>query len=140
LQEVISSLIDIALWVFLAIALLQFLGLNNIALALTGSFAFIVLGLSQGGASAIADGIAGLTLSRDRDFDVGDYIKLGEKSTEGTIEEIDLRRTRLRDSDGKIHIVPNSSIDKSGWILLERHRHLAISRRHSKITSRRIKK
>lgn len=120
LQDVIAALVDVALWIFLGIAMLQYLGLNNIALAVTGSFAFIVLGLSQGGAATIADVIAGLALGNDRDFCVGDYVKIGDKSAEGTVEEIDLRRVRLRDHDGHMHVVPNAVIDKAGWILLER--------------------
>ncbi len=119
LQGVISGLTDVALWIFLAIALLQAMGLNNVALAVTGSFAFVVLGLSQGGAAAVADVISGLTLSRDRDYNVGDKVKI-DKESGGVIEEIDLRHTRLRDDEGKMHIIPNALVDKNGWILIER--------------------
>ena len=132
LQEVITSLVDVALWVFLAIALLQAMGLNNVALALTGSFAFVVLGLSQGGATAVSDVIAGLTLGKDRDYNVGDYVKIGKES-EGTIEELDLRRTRLRDNDGYVHVLPNSMVDKTGWILIERTKHLPNRRKRIRI-------
>ena len=124
LQEIVTSLTDVALWIFLSIALLQEMGLNNVALALTGSFAFLVLGLVQGGAAAVADVIGGLALSKDHDFNVGDRIriigKVSDGPPEGIVEEIDLRRTRLRGSDGHVHILPNSTIDKTGWVLVER--------------------
>ena len=135
LQDVIVSLSDVALWIFLGIALLQFVGLNSIALAVTGSFAFVVLGLSQGGAAAIADVIAGLTLAKDRDFAVGDYVKIGDRS--GVIEELDLRRTRLRDDKGHMYIIPNASIDKSGWQLIERGKTFASGAKQPTIVKRR---
>lgn len=127
LIDVITTIVDVALWVFLIIAILQFLGLNNIALAVTGSFAFVVLGLSQGGASAIADVLSGLNLARDRDFNVGDHVKAGDKQTEGIIEAIELRRTRVRDKDGHLHILPNANIDKNEWTLLDSKKDLVRS-------------
>jgi len=134
LQSVISSLTDVALWVFLVIALLQEMGLNNVALALTGSFAFVVLGLSQGGAAAVADVIGGLTLAKDHDFNVGDHIQVIGKIADGVVEAIDLRHTRIRGADGQIHVVPNSVIDKAGWILFERGQ--SFTRQHKKLRIR----
>lgn len=124
LVDIIVKLIDIALWIFLGIACLQFLGLNNVALAVSGSFAFIVLGISQGGAAMVGDTLSGLGLARDRDFAIGDHIKVIDKKIEGIIEQMDIRRTRIRTLQGKKYIVPNSMIDKSGWVLVARRRDL----------------
>lgn len=128
LVDIIVKLIDVALWIFLGIACLQFLGLNNVALAVSGSFAFVVLGISQGGAATVGDIISGVALARDRDFSVGDQIKLLDKSIEGVIEQMDLRRTRLHTLDGQRYILSNSVIDKSGWILVARRRDLLQAR------------
>lgn len=121
LSSIIVTLIDIALWVFLAIACLQFLGLNNVALAVVGSFSFVVLGISQGLADAVKDIVGGVTLARDRDFSVGDHVKTGgDQKVEGIIVEMDLRRTRIRDLDGKLHVFPNALIDRNSWVLIDR--------------------
>lgn len=127
LAEITVKLIDIALWIFLGIACLQFLGLNNVALAVSGSFAFVILGISQGGAATVGDIISGVALARDRDFSLGDHIKIIEKNIEGIVEQMDLRRTRIRSMEGKRYILPNSVIDKSGWILVARRRDIALA-------------
>lgn len=124
LADIIASLTHASLWIFLGIAFLQFLGLSNVALAVTGSFAFVVLGISQGGATTVADVIAGLSLARDRDFSVGDLVRAGEKQTEGVIEKMDIRRTRLRDTAGRLHIIPNADIDKNEWTLIAKRKDL----------------
>lgn len=121
LSSIIVTLIDIALWVFLAIACLQFLGLNNVALAVVGSFSFVVLGISQGLADAVKDVVGGVALARDRDFSIGDHIKTGgDQKIEGIIVEMDLRRTRIRDLNGKLHVFPNALIDRNSWMLIDR--------------------
>lgn len=120
-SSIIVTLIDIALWVFLVIACLQFLGLNNVALAVVGSFSFAVLGVSQGLADAVKDVVGGVALARDRDFSIGDHIKTGgDQKIEGIIVEMDLRRTRIRDLNGKLHVFPNALIDRNSWMLIDR--------------------
>ncbi len=136
LIDIISSLTHVALWIFLAIAFLQFFGLNSVALAVTGSFAFVVLGISQGGASTVADVIAGLALARDKDFSVGDRISLGYDKTQGVIEKMDIGRTRVREDDGKLHVISNSTIDKNGWVLLEKRQDLQSESKFATIKQR----
>jgi hypothetical protein len=35
----------------------------------------------------------------------------------GVIERIDLRKTRIRTPDGRLHVVPNKQIENSIWVL-----------------------
>jgi len=127
LKGIIISLIDAALWIFLIIGLLQVLGLNNIALAFSGSIAAVGLAIGLGAQSLVGDILAGVFLAKDRDFSVGDQVKAGD-STEGIIESMDMRRTRIRDKQGQLHVLPNSVVERKEWILIESH----IQRRNPK--------
>src|SRR5437762_9961254 len=71
LQEIMETLIRIALWVFLAITVLQVLGLTSVALAITGSFAILLLGFASGISNTVSDLMAGLQIANDKDFKVG---------------------------------------------------------------------
>ncbi len=120
LIKVTIRLLDMALWLLLSIAVLQFLGLNNVAFAVSGAFAVLALGFSQGISGTVTDTISGLNLARDRHFRIGDKVIAGDRKTEGVIIDMDMRKTRLKDKTGRIHILPNSIIDKNEFVLIER--------------------
>ncbi len=141
LITIIVTLVDIALWVFLVIACLQLLGLNNVALAVVGSFSFIVLGISQGLADAVKDVVGGVTLARDRDFSIGDHVKVGgDEKIEGVIVEMDLRRTRIRDMSGKLHVFPNALIDRNAWVLIDRRHEIKQNSRLAGVFKKPVKR
>ncbi|MBI2798216.1 mechanosensitive ion channel [Candidatus Saccharibacteria bacterium] len=123
LQEIMNTVVRIALWLFLIITILQILGLSSIALAITGSFAVLLLGFSQGISATVSDLVAGLQLSSDKDFKVGYRIKAGDQQTAGIVREMDIKKTRIEDDDGNLHVIPNAVIDKNEWTVLERHVH-----------------
>lgn len=79
----------------------------NIVAFLTGAS---VLGVAVGfGAqSLVKDVISGLFIIMENQFRKGDIIKIAGES--GVVEEINLRRTILRDMDGIYHVVPNGEI------------------------------
>lgn len=118
LRGILVSLIDALLWIFLIISILQSLGLDRLALIVSGSLAASGLALAMGASSLVADIIAGIFLSRDRDFSVGDEVTAGENTTTGTIESMDMRRTRIRDKNGQLHVIPNSVVERKEWIVL----------------------
>jgi small-conductance mechanosensitive channel len=117
LVQMLMSIINVFLWVLLLALISQSLGLNQIAIALSGSVALIGLAVATGANGLIADVIAGLFLAKDPNFNCGYRIKTNE--AEGVIEKIDLRKIRIRDKDGKLHVVPNSAFDKMQWIVLD---------------------
>lgn len=117
LRGIVLSLINTLLWLFLTISVLQSLGLGNLALVLSGSIAALGFALAAGASNLTADILAGVFLAKDRDFSVGDEVIAGE-GTEGTIESMDMRRTRIRDKAGKLHVIPNSVIERKEWVLL----------------------
>jgi moderate conductance mechanosensitive channel len=120
LRGIMISMLDGVLWVVLAVSILQTLGLEKLALALSGSIAILGLAVATGASSLAADILAGIFLAKDRDFSVGDNVIAGENKTEGVIEKMDMRRTRIRGKDGQLHVIPNSVIERKEWVLLEK--------------------
>ena len=118
LKGIIQSLVDAVLWIFLIIGILQVLGLNNIALAFSGSIIAVGLAIGNGASALASDILAGIFLAKDRDFSIGDHVKAGE-GTDGVIESMDMRRIRIRDSKGHLHVLPNSIVERKEWVFLE---------------------
>lgn len=75
---------------------------------LLASASVLGVALGFGSQSLVKDVIGGFFILFENQFAVGEYIKAGEFS--GTVEEIGLRSTRLRDWGGELHILPNGSI------------------------------
>ena len=117
-KGILRSLTSAVLVVLLITAVLQILGFNNIIFLFSGSLAAIGIGMAAGGSTLISDVLAGVFLAQDTDFDVGDEIKAGENQTTGIVESMDMRRTRIRDTDGHLHIIPNSVIERKEWVVL----------------------
>jgi len=123
LKEIIVSVIDALLAIFLAIVVLQALGLNNLALVFSAFVAAAGIAVGSGSSTLIADIIAGVYLARDRDFSIGDIVQAGENLTEGEIIGMDMRRTRIKDKDGHIHSLPNAVLERKEYILVTKRRH-----------------
>ncbi|MFO0862408.1 MAG: mechanosensitive ion channel [Candidatus Saccharibacteria bacterium] len=122
LKEILQIIIQGILWVLLGIGTLQILGLGNIALTVGALAAAFSFGISQGISPTVKDLVSGLQLSSDHDFRVGDKVIVGTKDerAEGYILEMDVKKTRIIDKHGNLHVVPNSVVDENEWILLER--------------------
>jgi small-conductance mechanosensitive channel len=68
----------------------------------------IGLGISFGAQSIFKDMLTGIFILIENQYSVGDTIKIAGLT--GTVEDLSLRVTRLRDGDGTVYIVPNSQI------------------------------
>lgn len=66
------------------------------------------LAISLGAQTLIKDYLGGLFILTENQYAVGDYVTLGDVT--GTVEEITLRKTLLRDLDGKLVHVPNGEV------------------------------
>lgn len=124
LKDILVSLIHALLWIFLIITTLNALGLGNLALVLSGSVVAIGLALGSGVSSLAADILSGISLSHDRDFNLGDEVLAGDKPVQGIVEKMDMRRTRIRAKDGKLHVFPNSLIERKEWVLINKRTNL----------------
>jgi len=138
LRDVLASVAEIALWLFLSIKILELVGFQNIIVFFTGSIAALGLAMAAGGSTLIADIVAGLFLAQDMDFEVGDEVIVGETPTQGIIESMDARRVRLRDKDGVLHVIPNSIVERKEWVLVHRRQEIGALARAVK-TAKKIK-
>lgn len=75
---------------------------------LLASAGIVGVGIGLGAQSLFKDIINGLFILFEDQYNVGETIKAAGLS--GTVENITLRTTWLRDADGTLHIVPNSQI------------------------------
>jgi moderate conductance mechanosensitive channel len=66
------------------------------------------IAIGFGAQSLIKDLIAGLFIILENQYRVGDVVRISDVS--GLVEDINLRRTVLRDLDGMAHVVPNGEI------------------------------
>jgi len=118
MKGILLSIIDISLWVFLVAALLQQVGLTQIAFALSSTVAIAGIAISVGASSFVQDLVSGIFLAQDPDFNIGDRVKV--EGFEGIVERMDARKIRLRDDTGLLHIYPNSTFDKAAWTVVQR--------------------
>ena len=89
--------------------LLQVLPLFNIDLKpLLASAGVVGLGISFGAQSLFKDMLNGLFILLEDQFNVGDVVKIAGLT--GTVEDISLRATTVRDGDGTQYFIPNSQI------------------------------
>ena len=79
----------------------------NIGPALA-SLGIVGLAISFGAQSLIKDLINGIFILMENQYAIGDVVRVGGIS--GLVEEVNLRRTVLRDLDGVVHFIPNSEI------------------------------
>jgi len=88
---------------------LQILNLFNIRYEpLLASAGIVGVGIGLAAQSLFKDIINGIFILVEDQFNVGDVIKAA--SLTGTVEDVTLRLTRLRDGDGTLYIIPNSQI------------------------------
>ncbi|MFA6082625.1 MAG: mechanosensitive ion channel domain-containing protein [Patescibacteria group bacterium] len=121
LIDILKSLLSFIFWVVLIAHILRNLGLSQIAVTLSGSLLVVGLAVANGAGAMVSDIISGLFLARDKDFDLGYRVKVGD--TEGFIETMDFRKTRIRTDDGRLVVLPNSMIDKDRWYVISRSEH-----------------
>ncbi len=89
--------------------LLQTLGAIGVPLGpFIASAGVIGLGISFGAQSIFKDMLTGIFILVEDQYNVGDTVKIA--GLQGTVEDLTLRVTKLRDGDGTLYIVPNSQI------------------------------
>ena len=106
LRSILKSLVTYALYIFALLYIITiFVGPLGLTLTSIGGVA-----LGFGAQSFIKDIIAGTFILMENKFQIGDFIKVG--SWQGTVEDIGLRTTMLRDLNGDLHSLPNGNIQE----------------------------
>jgi len=118
LESVFQSTMRVMVWIFALLMILSETGIN-IGPLLAGA-GIIGLSFGFGGQYLIRDLITGLFIILEDQYRKGDVVSIG--GITGKVEDLNLRRTIIRDMDGKEHIIPNGEI--------------SITSNHTKIWSR----
>lgn len=108
-----SMLTSVATATIVLISLLTILNIVGLPMApLLTSAGVGGIAIAFGAQTLIKDFISGVFLIAEDQFGVGDVVNLGEVS--GTVEEVTLRVTRVRDANGQVWYVRNGEIIKVG--------------------------
>lgn len=85
--------------------------LNELGINITpilASAGVVGLAFSLGAQTLIKDFLGGILILAENQFTIGDVVTIGQMT--GTVENITLRATYLRDGDGKLNLIPNGDI------------------------------
>lgn len=108
LIRIFSATASIVVWLVSGLMVLQEFGIAIGPLLAAAGIAGLAFGF--GGQYLIRDLISGLFIIMENQYRMGDVVCLGD--TCGSVEDITLRMTTLRDMDGTVHHVPHGEIKK----------------------------
>lgn len=110
LGSVLRSAVDVVLTVIVVLTVMSTLGVPLEPLLASAGIGGVALAF--GAQSLVKDYLSGIFMIFEDQFGVGDLIDTGE--VKGTVEEVGLRVTRLRDAGGQVWYVRNGEIVKIG--------------------------
>lgn len=110
LASMLSSVAGFVIITVGVLMILSVLGLPMGPLLTSAGIGGVAIGF--GAQSLVKDFLSGIFIVAEDQFGVGDVVDLGE--TKGTVEEVGLRITRLRDANGGIWYVRNGEIIRVG--------------------------
>src|SRR6266699_777360 len=104
--SVVTSISVFVVFFVAALEVLSLLGLNLGPMLASAGIAGLAIGF--GAQTLVHDFINGFFILLENQYDIGDVVRIA--GVKGTVERMSLRQTVLRDEDGTVHIVPNSTI------------------------------
>jgi moderate conductance mechanosensitive channel len=112
-QAIGSVLRSLTSAVIFTVGLLMVISVLEIPIApILASVSVVGVAVGLGAKDVITDFLAGITMIFEDQYGVGDVIDVG--LAKGTVIEVGLRVTKLRDADGEIWYVRNGSIERVG--------------------------
>jgi small conductance mechanosensitive channel len=106
LSDVIVRTVEIILFAFALFTILPEFGFDIRAVLAGVSITSIALGL--GAQSLVRDALNGIFILTENQYARGDVVAIA--GVTGTVEDVTLRRTLVRDFDGVLYTVPNGSV------------------------------
>jgi small-conductance mechanosensitive channel len=107
LISIIYTTTKILIWVIASLLVLQIYNINIAPILAGAGVAGVALGF--GAQTIVKDFLAGIFILAENQYRVGDVLMVNQ-DVAGTVEAISLRMTVLRDLDGRVHYVPNGTI------------------------------
>lgn len=116
--RLIQNIVKYIIYFCVCMVILEDLGIDPTPILAGAGILGLTVGL--GAQKIVQDVLAGLLLLFEDQILHGDYIKIGE--TEGVVEQMSLRITRVRDGMGRLHILRNGEVQNvinysRGWTL-----------------------
>ncbi len=108
--SVLRNLAAVIVWVVAGMTILSTLGVPLAPLLASAGIGGIAVAF--GAQSLVKDVLAGLTMLIEDQYGVGDTIETG--TVTGTVEDVTLRVTQIRDGEGTLWFVPNGQIQAVG--------------------------
>ena len=120
LSGIVMSILSGIFWYFVILAVLSSFGapLSPMVAALGSIFAFLALGIGLAMSGVLKDLVSGAFLVTDKDFGTGFRVKAA--GVEGTVASVDIRKTRILDKEGILHVIPNAVIEPAEWLVYQR--------------------
>ena len=106
LISLFHTFLKVIVWLAAIFSLLGIAGINLTALLASAGVVGVALGF--GAQSLIKDFLSGLFIILENQYRVGDVVDL--EGSAGTVEQITIRSTVVRDADGNVHYIPNGNI------------------------------
>ncbi|WP_422446297.1 mechanosensitive ion channel family protein [Thermoanaerobacterium sp. DL9XJH110] len=106
LTSLLKSVIRYVTYFVMLVNILEIFGVRTASLLTAAGIGGLAVGF--GAQSLVKDVISGFFIIFEDQYSVGDYIETA--GVGGTVEELGIRTTRLRDFGGQLHIIPNGQI------------------------------
>ncbi|OJF95324.1 mechanosensitive ion channel family protein [Alkalibacterium sp. 20] len=106
LYKLSKNIFNAVIYFFLVYTILELLGFK--VAPLIASAGVLGLALSLGAQGFVSDIVNGFMILLEKQMDVGDVVKIGVIT--GTVEDVNLKTTKVKDFDGTTHFIPNRAI------------------------------
>lgn len=106
LNSITSSVLKYVIYFIGILSVLRYLGVNDSSLLVVASAGSVAVGL--GAQNIVTDMLEGFFILFEDYYAVGDIVTI--QGITGVVEGVALRSTKIRDVDGRLHIIPNGSV------------------------------
>lgn len=106
LHKLSKNIFNAVLYFFLVYTILELIGIP--VGTLLASAGVLGLALSLGAQGFVSDIVNGFMILLEKQIDVGDVVEI--KGINGTVEDVNLKTTQVKDFDGTLHYIPNREI------------------------------
>lgn len=106
LNSITSSVLKYVIYFIGVLSILRQLGISGSSLIVVASAGSVAVGL--GAQSIVTDMLDGFFILFEDHYAVGDVVTI--QNITGVVESVTLRSTKIRDPQGRVHIIPNGTV------------------------------
>ena len=105
-----AAILRVLVWLIAGFSIVRLVAYIDLT-PLLASAGVIGVAIGFGAQTLIKDFLSGLFIILENQYRVGDVVEIN--SATGTVEQITLRSTIIRDNDGSVHYIPNGGITQA---------------------------